>query len=639
MKSKPWKILVVLSVLGAVGLTGPVTSSYGQGLIGGGKEPVGGGGGAPAVQAPRVAAPPANVAPRVAPPAVNAAPRVAPPAVNAAPRVAPNANVAPRVAPNVNAAPRVAPNVNVAPRVAPNANVAPRVAPPNVNVAPRVAPPNVNVAPRVTPPNVNVAPNANVAPRVNVPGVNVPGVNVPGARVNAGAGAGVNVGGGNGLRIGTNVVPSINNRVGVALPSLGGTNINLGRQSVNLAVANYRPSYARYPWYRGFWGFGFSTGNWAFGFGPGYGWGYGPGYGWGYGGGPGWWGWGGGYWGRPIGWGLGAWGLGGLAYGSGYVPYMNPYYGGGGGGVYDYSQPIPVNYASVGDTSPSEDMLNQAIAAFRRTEYDAALGIVNQAIAQHPDDAVLHEFRALVFFAKGDYQQAAGTIHSVLAVGPGWNWETVRTLYSDAAVYTAQLRALEKFMQDHPDDAASRFLLAYHYMIGGHTDAAARYLQQVATLQPNDRVATDLLRMLTTPKGSQMPQGAAPLANSEQPTPRPPQEPQQPPQAPQPPAERPAAPKIDATALVGTWKASRDDGSEFALTLTEDSRFAWKFSHKQTTQELSGKYTVEGNVLALERKEGGSLVGQVTPDGNGKFNFKLVGGPKEDPGLNFTHGS
>ena len=60
-----------------------------------------------------------------------------------------------------------------------------------------------------------------------------------------------------------------------------------------------------------------------------------------------------------------------------------------------------------------------------------------------PTDAVLHEFRALVLFAMGDYRQSAAVVHSVLAVGPGWDWTTMSSLYPDPNRYTQQLAALE----------------------------------------------------------------------------------------------------------------------------------------------------------------------------------------------------
>lgn len=150
----------------------------------------------------------------------------------------------------------------------------------------------------------------------------------------------------------------------------------------------------------------------------------------------------------------------------------------------------------------------------------------------------------------------------------------------------------------------------------GHPDAAARHLQQVVTLMPNDRVAADVLKMVAAPAVGQ------PGEIARQPT----QEP-----------ARPAAQPIDPATLVGTWKAARHDGSKFDLTLTNDAKFTWSFAQKdQKPQAFSGTYSVEGNVLALERKDGGSLIAEVTPGGDAKFNFKLLGAPEDDQGLDFT---
>ena len=231
----------------------------------------------------------------------------------------------------------------------------------------------------------------------------------------------------------------------------------------------------------------------------------------------------------------------------------------------------------------------------------------------------MHEFRALVLFAEGDYQQAAATIHSVLAIGPGWDWTTLASLYTNLVIYSDQLRALQAFVGEHPQDGAARFLLAYHYMIAGHTDAAAGQLQQVVSIVPGDRVAADLAKMLSVPPAGQ------PAANAEEPAPAPIAETQ------------PAATPIDATAVLGSWHAARADGSKFELTLKNDATFTWNFSPKQQpAQKLSGTYTVEVNVLALECNDGGSLIGKVTPGGAKKFNFTLVGAPPEDKGLDFS---
>jgi tetratricopeptide (TPR) repeat protein len=421
----------------------------------------------------------------------------------------------------------------------------------------------------------------------------------------------------------------------------------IGNQSIRMAGMGYHPSYYAHSFYHGPWS-GHAWG-WGWGLGPGFGYGFGGG-GWGIGFGGGW-GYGGlgyggygpygpyGYWGRPLGWGFGGWGLGTIAYNSGYYPYYNPYYYPPVNQtvVYNYASPIPVA-ANVGaapglaavdnsdeppPTVQSENPdFDAARAAFRDGNYPASLANVDAAIAKVPTDSVLHEFRALVLFAMQDYKQAAAVIHSLLAVGPGWDWTTMSSLYDDPALYTQQLRALEDYTLANPKKAESHFLLAYHYTICNHSEAAAAQLQQVVKLVPGDRLAGELLKMIQGPAK---------------------QDPAGPPDAsvavtPMPPAENESQPDpIDKDLLPGNWKASRPDGSKFALKLTDDGKFTWKFSPpKQKGEEFEGTYSIEGPVLILQRAEGGALAGTATFDGNDKFNFRMVGAPPEDKGLDFA---
>jgi tetratricopeptide (TPR) repeat protein len=428
----------------------------------------------------------------------------------------------------------------------------------------------------------------------------------------------------------------------------------IGNQSIRLAGAGYHPSYYAHSWYHGpwggnAWGWGWGLGG-GFGYGlGGFGWGIGIGSGWGYGG-LGYGGYGGygpygmyGYWGRPLGWGFGGWGLGMMAYNSGYYPYNNPYYYSGAGqmGGYNYANPIPVAtnvdagpgpaVAAVDDSGPpptpqsDNPAFDAARTAFREANYDAALANVDAAISKTPTDSVFHEFRALTLFAMQDYKQAAGVVHSLLAVGPGWDWTTMSSLYADPDVYTQQLRALEQYVLANPKAADAHFLLAYEYTVIGHSDAAANQLQQVVKLMPSDRLAGELLRMVqgppkqdtqATPPGPEIAATAVSSTTPEQPQPDP----------------------IDKDKLPGSWSASRPDGSSFALNLTDDGKFTWKFSvPKQKGDEFSGTYTTDGPVLILQRDGGGggALPGVVTFDGDGKFNFRMVGAPPEDKGLDF----
>lgn len=349
----------------------------------------------------------------------------------------------------------------------------------------------------------------------------------------------------------------------------------------------------------------------------------------------------GGYWGGwryPLGWGLAGFGLGSLWYSSGYMPYYNPYYSAlpGTAGVYNYAQPIPVTNGAAFAGGPNaldpnlvasdpnavapsavdpnaiagNPDIDTAVERFRAGDYARALTLVDDAILAQPSDAAAHELRGLILFAMEDYSQAAGTVHSVLSIGPGWDWTTLTSLYPDMRVYTRQLQALEAFVNSHPRQADARFLLAYHYMTEGHTEDAALQLQRVVELMPNDKLAADLLRMVH--------------GNAEAPPPA------------QPPAPIADGKSVDPALLVGSWHAGRDDGSTFNLTLGNDESFTWKFAQQQHAETIEGTYSVDKGLLVLQGKTGGAMVGQLSGAARDRFTFKPLGGPPDDSGLTFT---
>ena len=150
--------------------------------------------------------------------------------------------------------------------------------------------------------------------------------------------------------------------------------------------------------------------------------------------------------------------------------------------------------------SRCEQSLVQAAASFKQSDHDSSLKILNQALTQCPDDPTLHELRALVFFAKGDYETASNSLHISMANGRKyWMWPEMIRLYPDAATYTKQLRTLEAFAKSHPADAGARFVEAYHYIVMGYPEAAARELELVVRLQGDDRLAVEILKTVAKP--------------------------------------------------------------------------------------------------------------------------------------------
>jgi tetratricopeptide (TPR) repeat protein len=320
--------------------------------------------------------------------------------------------------------------------------------------------------------------------------------------------------------------------------------------------------------------------------------------------------------------GLTWWGANSLGYLFGYSDYSNPY----------YAESMPVSYAEPVLTMPIEPApeqpaqvtsalppgvspeavakFDQARAAFLEGRYDEAIKLTDAAVAQMPRDAVLHEFRSLVLFALQRYSESAAAIHAVLAVGPGWDWKTMSSLYPNVDVYTGQLRALEAARDKDPKAADLRFLLGYHYLTCGYQDAALSAFQRAVELQPKDTVAAALVAQLS-PRDAQPAKVAAA-----------------------------AAPKpVPAGDVVGDWSASGKGTAKYSMNLRKDGTFTWAFSRGSRKQDAKGVYTMEGNVLAMEPDTGGVMLAELTPKGPDTLHFLMVGGAKDDPGLEFRRGA
>jgi tetratricopeptide (TPR) repeat protein len=311
--------------------------------------------------------------------------------------------------------------------------------------------------------------------------------------------------------------------------------------------------------------------------------------------------------------GLTWWGVNNLGYGFGYSDYSNPYYTESMPAV--YTEPIittpmePAQDASAlppGVPADAVAKFDQARAAFLEGKYDDALKLCDAAIAQMPKDAVLHEFRSLVLFALGRYAESAATIHPVLDVGPGWDWKTLSSLYPSTEVYTAQLRALEAARHNDPKSAELQFLLGYHYLTCGHSDAALKVFRKAAELRPKDAVAASLVATLS-------PRETEPTKSSGTAVPE----------------------AIPADNIIGAWNATGSGSANYSMNLAKDGTFTWGFARGARKQEAKGVYTVEGNILAMEPDTGGVLLAELTAKGPDAVHFKMVGGAADDPGLEF----
>lgn len=333
--------------------------------------------------------------------------------------------------------------------------------------------------------------------------------------------------------------------------------------------------------------------------------------------------------------GVTSWGLNRLSYAFGMGGYENPYCDdGGGGGGYDYSEPVaqylPADYEQPaaesqaagstataasqqslppGVTQEGLDTFDKSRVAFSAGKYQEALDLCNAALKHMPNDAVVHEFRSLILFAMKNYHESAAAAYAVLSAGPGWNWTTLSSLYANVADYTTQLRALETYVKQNPTSSDAHFLLAYHYLTTGHPEAAQSQLLEVDKLTPNDKLVRSLLGI--TSASGQEPQS---------PTPKPPLDADQ---------------LIKTEQLVGVWTAGGSGGSKFQMTLEKDNGFSWKYTSGKKSEEIKGVFAVEQNNLALQVQDGTVLLAEVSLAGN-QLKFKVIGSDAKDPGLTFT---
>src|SRR5262249_33044168 len=148
------------------------------------------------------------------------------------------------------------------------------------------------------------------------------------------------------------------------------------------------------------------------------------------------------------------------------------------------------------DPGASASSYQAARRAFQKGDYAFSQMECERAIRLLPGDATSHKLLTLCQFAQGKYRDAAASLYEVLAAGHGWGWDTVSSFYTGTRTYTTQLRALERYVRENPNDAAGRFVLAYHYLALNERDAAHDQLRAAIRLLPRDPGAPGILEGL-----------------------------------------------------------------------------------------------------------------------------------------------
>jgi thioredoxin-like negative regulator of GroEL len=307
--------------------------------------------------------------------------------------------------------------------------------------------------------------------------------------------------------------------------------------------------------------------------------------------------------------------------------------------AFDYSKPIDQTTADPEQSAAesAQKVFETARDRFRTGDFGGALSLAEQALAQLPNDATIHEFRGLCLFALKRYDEAAAVMYAVLSNGPPWDWATMISLYQSADVYTDHLRALEAYLRQKPDSAPGRFLLGYLYAVQGNMAEAAASFAEVAKLQPKDTLSAQLAKALAPATGERKqmqdalnaappavaatstgtgsaPGATAPSGTAAQTQPPPP-----------PPAD-----------LAGTWLATPSPKTNISLFLSADGKFTWAVTEDNRTQTIQGQAGFKDDVLVLGQENGPPLAGKIQLDASKKsFTFRPPGAEKA-PGLTFS---
>ena len=174
----------------------------------------------------------------------------------------------------------------------------------------------------------------------------------------------------------------------------------------------------------------------------------------------------------------------------------------------------------------------------------------------------------------------------------------------------------------HPQSAAPRFVLAYHYLTQGHAEAAVRQLKIVSNLQPKDQLTAQLIQQIqhTEQPATGTGVAAAPALDD--------------PDACHGPDDRRDSSRRK---LVGSWTAQPAPGTVITVTFVDEGHFTWKVSRQGKDQQFDGKSSYENGLLTLvQDQNSNAMVGNIAWKDADHFTFKVLGGGTTDPGLSFA---
>jgi tetratricopeptide (TPR) repeat protein len=142
----------------------------------------------------------------------------------------------------------------------------------------------------------------------------------------------------------------------------------------------------------------------------------------------------------------------------------------------------------------------QCELAFSRAQYDQAVRFAHHALIEDRSDGRLHLLLSHSLFASGEYQSAADSLSRGLALLDKKHWG--HFLVADSQIYAIGehargLRHLDTFVLANSRNADAYVLRGYHRLFGGDGAAAQVDLELARLLNPDLRIAKQLLALVS----------------------------------------------------------------------------------------------------------------------------------------------
>ena len=114
-----------------------------------------------------------------------------------------------------------------------------------------------------------------------------------------------------------------------------------------------------------------------------------------------------------------------------------------------------------------------------------------------PEDAFAVFAQCHAAFANGEYRVAAGYLRSAMAAEPNWGLYDfhLQEFYGEIDDYRRQVKELQRQVEVRPNQAETRFLLAYIYYFSGRYADAADLLSELVRQDPKFTEANYFLRL------------------------------------------------------------------------------------------------------------------------------------------------